>query len=131
MGERLPFLGFVRAPEKRVDIGNTLWHSDVIALGKEKTMCAKPAPQPEDRLSIRANTAQKMILRRAAEVRHTTMSKFVLEVSLAEADRILKQETTLRVSDAEYDWLCQLMDQPARELPELRDLVSEKPVWDV
>jgi len=92
---------------------------------------AKRAPQPEDRLSIRANAKQKLTLRRAAEVRHTTMSQFVLEASLSEADRILEQEQRLVVSSEEYEWLCKLMDQPPRDLPELRALMNEKPAWDV
>ena len=91
---------------------------------------AKQNVSSEDRLSIRANAKQKLILRRAAEARHTTMSQFVLEASLSEAGRILTQESSLIVSHEEYAWLSQLMDQPARKLPELRALVNEKPVWD-
>jgi hypothetical protein len=37
----------------------------------------KQSAQPEDRLSIRASAKQKLILRRAADLRHTTMSQFV------------------------------------------------------
>jgi uncharacterized protein (DUF1778 family) len=91
----------------------------------------RQATHPEDRLSIRANAQQKIVLRRAAEVRHTSMSQFVLEASLNEADRILAQESVLKVSAEEYDWVCQLMDQPPRDLPRLRALMQEKPVWDV
>lgn len=87
--------------------------------------------QSEDRLSIRANSSQKDKLRRAAEVRHTTMSQFVLESSLNAAEEVLRRESVLDVSAEEYDWLCKSLDAPARDLPELKKLLSEKPAWDV
>lgn len=85
--------------------------------------------QPEDRLSIRASLSQKEKLRRAAEARHTTMSQFVLESSLRAADEILMEESTLVVSAEEYGWICSLMDNPTRDLTELRVIVNQKPVW--
>lgn len=107
-----------------------MWNISVISWEEQKMPRINPAAESEDRLSIRASGAQKHALRTAAELRHTTMSQFVLEASLAEADRILAQETTLRVSDEEHAWLCELMDRPTRDLPELRRLLSEKPVWE-
>ena len=87
--------------------------------------------QTEDRLSIRANASQKDKLRRAAEARHTTMSQFVLESSLNAAEEVLRSESTLNVSAEEFDWLCKALDAPARDLPELKKLLSEKSAWDV
>ncbi len=88
------------------------------------------ALKPEDRLSIRASASQKMTLRRAAEARHMNVSQFVLQVSLQAATRILEEESRIVVSAEEYDWLCKLMDEPPRDLPELRALLSQKSVWD-
>jgi uncharacterized protein (DUF1778 family) len=85
----------------------------------------------ETRLSIRTNAAQKASLLRAAEARHTTISHFVLEASLNEANRVLADEQSLAVSVKEYDWLCRLMDEPARDLTELKALMDEVPAWDV
>lgn len=89
-----------------------------------------PTSPPEVRLSIRADQKQKHLLRRAAEARNTTVSQFVLEASLREADRVLQDETILRVSEEEYAHLCRLMDAPARDLPALRALVKERAPWD-
>jgi uncharacterized protein (DUF1778 family) len=89
------------------------------------------AQKPEDRLSIRANASQKTTLRRAADARHMNVSQFVLQISLQAAEKILEEETKVVVSAEEYDWLCQLMDAPPRDLPELRALMSEKPIGDV
>ncbi|MCE9559075.1 MAG: DUF1778 domain-containing protein [Armatimonadetes bacterium] len=84
----------------------------------------------EDRLSIRTNLDQKLILRRAADKRHMNVSQFVLQASLTEAERILQDETKLVLSSEDYAWLCKLMDAPPRDLPKLREALSKKPVWD-
>jgi uncharacterized protein (DUF1778 family) len=58
------------------------------------------------------------------------VSQFVLQASLTEAERILEAETHLVVTPEEYAWLCKLIDAPPRDLPELRELLRQKPVWD-
>ena len=67
---------------------------------------------------------------RAADVRHMNVSQFVLQASLTEAERILRQESTVVVSPDDYAWLCKVMDAPARDLPRLREALAQKPVWD-
>jgi uncharacterized protein (DUF1778 family) len=85
----------------------------------------------EDRLSIRANPRQKTVLAQAAKARHMNVSQFVLQVSLSEAERVLKEETQVIVSAEEYEWLCQLLDAPPHPAPRLREALAQKPVWDV
>lgn len=89
-----------------------------------------PTVKPEDRLSIRASASQKSTLRRAAEARHMNVSQFVLQSSLQAAERVLEEETRIVVSAEEYNWLCQIMDEAPRDLPKLRALLLQKPVWD-
>ena len=84
----------------------------------------------EDRLSIRANAAQKNTLRRAADARHMNVSQFVLQASLQEAERVIERETLISVSPEEFQWLAELMDGPVAPMPRLRAAVKEKPVWD-
>ena len=84
----------------------------------------------EDRLSIRASADQKRTLKRAAVIRRTSMSQFVLEASLMEADRLLESERSIMATEAEFDWLCQRMDEPPRDLARLRSAMTKKPVWD-
>ena len=38
---------------------------------------------------------------------------------------------TILVSTEEYEWLCKELDGPPRELPRLRELLKEKPIWQV
>lgn len=87
-------------------------------------------PKPEERLSIRTCPKQKLTLKLAAERRNTTISQFVLEASLGEAERILDEERSVKISDEDYEWLCRLMDEPPVDLPNLRAALLKKPVWD-
>lgn len=87
-------------------------------------------PKPEERLSIRTDLHQKLTLKLAAERRNTTISQFVLEASLGEAERILEEERSVKVSKEDYEWLCRLMDEPPVDLPNLRAALQKKPVWD-
>lgn len=83
----------------------------------------------EERLSIRANGAQKTVLARAAKSRHMNVSQFVLQVSLMEAERVIREETQRAVAPEEFEWLCQIMDE-ATPTPRLRAALAQKPVWD-
>lgn len=83
-----------------------------------------------ERLSIRANSQQKTVLARAAQAQHMNVSQFVLQVSLQAAQKIIEQETQITVSAEEYQWLLQKLEEPPQENLALRQLLSEKPVWD-
>ena len=88
------------------------------------------APTKENRLSIRANAGQKTVLARAARAQHMNVSQFVLQASLSAAEKVIEQESRIMVSPEEYDWLCQVMDQPAAPAPRLRAALAQTPVWD-
>jgi uncharacterized protein (DUF1778 family) len=91
---------------------------------------SSPAEKPENRLSIRATQKQKSILRRAAELHHMNVSQFVLQTSLDAAERLIREESTIFVAAEDFDWLCRVMDEPACDLPRLREALAQKPVWD-
>ena len=88
------------------------------------------SPLKENRLSIRANAGQKTVLARAARAQHMNVSQFVLQASLSAAEKVIEQENRIVVSPEEYDWLCQIMDQPAAPAPRLRAALAQTPVWD-
>ena len=87
-------------------------------------------PAKENRLSIRTNAGQKTVLARAARAQHMNVSQFVLQASLSAAEKVIEQESRIVVSPEEYDWLCQVMDQPAAPAPRLRAALAQTPVWD-
>lgn len=87
--------------------------------------------QKENRLSIRANPNQKTVLARAARARHMNLSQFVLQASLGEAERVIREETQILVSAEEYEQLCQVMDEAPVPAPRLQAALRQKTVWDV
>jgi uncharacterized protein (DUF1778 family) len=89
-----------------------------------------PKAAKENRLSIRANAAQKSALARAAKARHMNVSQFVLQASLRAAEEVIETESRLAVPPEEYQWLCQMMDEPAQPTPRLREALARKQVWD-
>ena len=87
----------------------------------------------EERLHIRTSPDQKDLLARAARARHLNLSQFVLQTSLAAAEEIVREEEAIpliKVSAAEYDWLVRKMEEPPKDLPELRRLLGESTVWN-
>ncbi len=92
---------------------------------------AKPEPhQKENRLSIRADLAQKNFLAEAARVRHMNLSQFVLQASLKEAEQVISEEKRIILSADEYAWACKLMDEAPRDAHRLREALAQPPVWD-
>jgi len=87
------------------------------------------AHEKEERLSIRANSSQKLTLARAAKAKHMNVSQFVLQASLVEAERVIADEGIVVVSPAEYALMCELMDRVS-EAPRLRKALEEPAVWD-
>lgn len=96
----------------------------------------------EERLHIRASSSQKALLTRAAQTRHVKVSQFVLQTCLEAAEKVVREqeaaqhaavqeaENVIRVSAEEYDWLLKKLEEPPQELPALRRLLADAPVWN-
>lgn len=82
--------------------------------------------QKESRLSIRASESEKAMLRLAAHTRHMNTSEFVRQASLDAARAILEEQTTFRLSESEWEAFRARLDAPAKMIPTLRQLFSEK-----
>ena len=94
-----------------------------------------PTPQldKDTRLHLRASASQKQLLTRAAKVRHQNLTQFVLQTSLDEAEKIVREEEekkVVAVSAAHYDWLMQKLDEPPQDNPALQRLLTESPRWN-
>jgi len=83
----------------------------------------------ETRLSIRATEPEKEILAQAARVRHTNISRFVLQASLDAANAILVDQTEFRLLPEQWEAFCQRLDAPPKVIPELQALFSEPEVF--
>ena len=73
---------------------------------------------------------QMDVIARAAELRQTTMTNFMVEHAFNAAQQILADQTHFYLSPEKWDEFCAALDAPPRELPELRKLLTQPGVFD-
>jgi uncharacterized protein (DUF1778 family) len=74
------------------------------------------------KLQLRLRPAEKAVLARAAELRRTTVSGFVLEHAYAAAQQVLADQSDIVMPSAEWKAFCEALDAPPRVIPELKRL---------
>lgn len=83
-----------------------------------------------ERMAVRATTAQKELILRAAELRHKTVTEFVLDVATREAERVLVEETHIRLPRATWDAFVRALDNPPRPSSRLKRLMREPSILE-
>lgn len=82
------------------------------------------------RLGLRATHEQEVVLRRAAEVAHKSLTDFILDSACLAAEQTLLDQRLFMVSGSQYQALMNLLEQPEETNEGLRDLFSRKAPWD-
>ena len=86
---------------------------------------AKPA-----RLNIRVSHHEKEVLTQAATASNTSVSSFVLQKAYAEAQSVLAEQNRFRLPERQWRKFLSALDAPAKDLPELRKLLTRPGVLD-
>ena len=89
-----------------------------------------PTIHKVEQLNIRATPAQKAKLAEAARIQNMNVSQFVLSRSLDAAEEVIADQRLIRVSKEEYDWLLAKLEEPPRDLPEVKKLLVEPSVFE-
>ena len=89
-----------------------------------------PTIHKVEQLNIRATPAQKAKLAEAARIQNMNVSQFVLSRSLDAAEEVIADQRLIRVSKEEYDWLLAKLEEPPRDLPEVKKLLAEPSVFE-
>lgn len=89
-----------------------------------------PGPSRSSRLGLRATSEQEAILRRAAEVSHKSLTDFVLDSACLAAEPTLLDQRLFMVSESQGRALLELLDHPATDNTELRELFAKPAPWD-
>lgn len=76
----------------------------------------------DERIDFRANINQKTILERAAEIKHVSLSSYVLTSSLKQAQIDLAENETLMLSNKDRDFVMNLLDNPSEPNEALKEL---------
>ena len=82
------------------------------------------------RLGLRAPHEQGVVLRRAAEVAHKSLTDFILDSACLAAEQTLLDQRLFMVSDSQYQALMDMLEKPEQPNEGLRDLFSRKAPWD-
>ena len=82
------------------------------------------------RLGLRATPEQEVVLRRAAEVAHKSLTDFILDSACLAAEQTLLDQRLFMVSGSQYQGLMDLLDQADQPNRGLQDLFSRKAPWD-
>jgi uncharacterized protein (DUF1778 family) len=91
--------------------------------------------QKVQHVHIRASEREKAMLARAASSKRISISQFVLQAALPLAESILAAEagdvdTLFQLDAAAWEAFVRLLDEPARDIPELRELLESKAPWE-
>lgn len=84
----------------------------------------------ETKVQLRMRRMQKDVISRAAELRQTTLTSFMVDQAFNAAQQILADQAHFYLSPGKWDEYCAALDAPPRELPELRKLLREPSVFD-
>jgi uncharacterized protein (DUF1778 family) len=90
----------------------------------------KPSAVKATRVQLRLRPDQKAVLARAAELRHTSLSNFMLEHAYEAAQQVLAEQVDIRLPPAEWKAFCKALDAPPRPIPALQKLLTEASVFD-
>lgn len=84
----------------------------------------------DSRLNIRASTKQDTLIRQAANALDKSVSEFVLDSSIANAENVLADRRLFAVSDEAWQAFEAALDRPAVVKPRLQALLAEESIFD-
>lgn len=89
-----------------------------------------PAAAKNERIDIRTSALAKRTLQDAAMARSKTVSEFILDAALKEADAVLAEQGRFILTSDEWSRFTQALDAPAKPRPRLERLLQEKSVFE-
>ena|SRR5438067_1573451 len=82
------------------------------------------------KIQLRLRPLQKEVLARAAELRQTTLSNFMLEHACAAAQEVLAEQRDIVMNAPAWRAFCAALDEPPRKLPAVAKLLTQPSVFD-
>jgi len=81
------------------------------------------------RIDLRLDSYKKSIVVRAAELLGVNITQFIMDRVFPEAERIVLENQRIRLSREDWERFCAKLDEPPKELPELRKLLREPSIF--
>ncbi|HEV3238082.1 MAG TPA: DUF1778 domain-containing protein [Gemmataceae bacterium] len=95
-----------------------------------KTKRTTATPVKATKMQLRLQPLQKAVLARAAQLRHTSLSNFMLEHAYEAAQQVLAEQVDIVMAPAEWEAFCKALDAPPRQIPALRRLFAKPSVFN-
>ena len=96
----------------------------------------KPKAKPRriaksNKVQLRLRAEQKAVLERAARLRQTSLSQFMLEHACAAAHHVLAENVDIVLSKPDWEAFREALDAPPRSIPAVKKLLTQPSVFDV
>ncbi|MGN6769106.1 MAG: DUF1778 domain-containing protein [Rhizobiaceae bacterium] len=88
---------------------------------------ARAALDDTDRMNIRVKPEVKARLLRAAALRHTDLTRFVTQSALREAETVIAEAETIKLSERDFTHVLELLDNPPKPNARLRKAAEALP----
>jgi uncharacterized protein (DUF1778 family) len=83
-----------------------------------------------ERIEVRTTPTMKALLQRAAAFSHKNVTEFLLEAGINAAEEALVDRRMIRLDEAQWQALQDVLDRPVVHKPRLARLLTEKSVLD-
>jgi uncharacterized protein (DUF1778 family) len=93
-------------------------------------MNAMPPQSSTAVLSVRMSAQERALLEAAAEQAHTTISDFVRRKAIEAAEMDLMERRVIEIPVEDWEKIEAWVNEPGRDIPELRRLATMRPTWE-
>jgi uncharacterized protein (DUF1778 family) len=88
------------------------------------------ATRKATKVQLRLRPAEKALIARAAALRRTSLSQFMVEHACQAAQQVLADQVQFTLPAGRWKAFCQALDAPPRVIPALAQLVAQPGVFD-
>ena len=81
-------------------------------------------------INMRIRPAQRELIARAAELRHKSVSEFMIDAATEAAEDALLKQRVFLVGDEQYKQILQIMDSPVSDNPALQKMLNTPAPWE-
>lgn len=82
------------------------------------------------RINFRASDSEERLIRMGAEKRGEKVTRFIVESACSAAEMVLADEKSFELPPAQFARFTQALDRPAKIIPALKRLFSEKSILE-
>lgn len=88
------------------------------------------SPLRDTKVQLRMLPLQKEVISRAANLKQTTLTNFMVENAFSAAQQILADQVHFYLSPDKWEEFCAALDAPPKDIPALQKLLTEPSVFD-